>query len=493
MVSRRYFLSGILAGLAGPGLAEPLLKSPRPAPRPADYRKASMPGGEALIARSGLSGKVGYVVSDARTGAVLETFNPLLQLPPASTTKAITALYGLRTLGSAHRFATRVLVTGPVQGGIVQGDLVLVGGGDPTLNTDNLADLAAKLRAKGLRGVTGRFLYDDRALPQVSAIDPEQPDHVGYNPAVSGLNLNFNRVHFEWKPASTGWAVTMDARAERYRPEVRVARMKVVNRDVPVYTYADSKGTDNWTVASGALGNGGSRWLPVRRPGEYAAEVFQILARGQGISLPRAARATGARSGSDLARHESLPLPTILRGMMRYSTNLTAEAVGMAASGARGHPGKSLSASAREMSDWAGGALGPRKAKFVDHSGLGDASRISASDMNRALVAAASDGALKGLMKDIPARDEKGRVLKNHPVKVRAKTGTLNFVSALAGYATTPKGRELAFSIVTADTAKRAKLSRSQRERPDGGRSWTRRSRGLQQQLVDRWATVYDS
>nr|WP_035250604.1 D-alanyl-D-alanine carboxypeptidase/D-alanyl-D-alanine-endopeptidase [Actibacterium atlanticum] len=492
MVSRRFFVSGLLSGLAGAGWAEPLARSPFPAPRPEGLAKRAAPGIDTLIARTGLSGKVGFVVADAKTGAVLEAHNPVLKLPPASTTKAITAMYGLKTLGSGYRFVTRVLATGPVQAGIVQGDLVLQGSGDPALDTDQLADLAARLRAAGVRGVSGKFIYDDRALPHLKSIDPGQPEHVGYNPAISGLNLNFNRVHFEWKPASSGWAVTMDARAKRYRPQVQVARMKVVNRQVPIYTYADAKGADQWTVASGALGKGGSRWLPVRRPGEYAAEVFQTLARAQGISLPRAQRAKTAQSGTELARHQSAPLSDILRGMLKYSTNLTAEVVGMSASRRRGGTGASLSASAGQMEDWLKATLGPRHAKFVDHSGLGDGSRISANEMNRALLAAAPDGALKGLMKDVPMRDAKGKVVKGSPIKIKAKTGTLNFVSSLAGYVTTPKGRELTFAIFTADTSKRAQLSRSERERPEGGRSWARRSRGLQAQLVDRWATVYE-
>lgn len=493
MVSRRFVMSGLLTGLASASWSEPLARSPFPAPRPEGFAKRAVPGIEALITRSGLSGKIGFAVSDARSGAVLEAYNPVLKLPPASTTKAITAMYGLQSLGGGYRFVTRVLATGPVQSGVVQGDLVLQGEGDPTLNTDNLADLAARLRAAGIRGVSGRFIYDDRALPHLKSIDPSQPEHVGYNPAVSGLNLNFNRVHFEWKPASTGWAVTMDARAERYRPQVRMARMQVVNRQLPIYTYSDSKGADQWTVASGALGKGGSRWLPVRRPGEYAAEVFQTLARGQGVSLPRPQRAKTRQSGAELARHQSAPLAEVLRGMLKYSNNMTAEVVGMSASRRRGGTGGSLSASARQMEEWLQSTLGPRQAKFVDHSGLGGGSRISANEMNRAMLAAAPDGVLKGLMKDIPMRDAKGKIIKGHPVRVQAKTGTLNFVSSLTGYVTTPKGRDLTFAIFTADMAKRNKLSRSERERPEGGRSWSRRSRTLQSQLIERWATMFEA
>nr|WP_212524843.1 D-alanyl-D-alanine carboxypeptidase/D-alanyl-D-alanine-endopeptidase [Actibacterium sp. MT2.3-13A] len=490
-VSRRWFLGALMAGGAQAALAAPPAVSLRPAPRPADYRKLAAPGADELIARAGLSGEVGFAVADATTGRMLEAHNPLLGLPPASVTKAMTALYALETLGADYRFGTRLLGTGPVVGGELKGDLVLAGGGDPTLNTDMLGDLAAKLKAAGVHAVRGRFLYHAGALPEVPAIDPGQPAHVGYNPAISGLNLNFNRVHFEWQQASGGYTVTMDARAERYRPAVSVAEMEVVRRDLPVYTYSSKGEVDHWTVASGALGKGGARWLPVRRPALYAAEVFQTLARSHGIELARPAAAQTLPQGTVLAEMESAPLREVLREMLKYSTNITAEAVGLTASLARGAQVTSLAASGREMSAWLAGRLGTRKADFVDHSGLGEGSRMSAGDMVRALVGVGPDGPLKPILKDVYLRDDQGRALKSHPVKIRAKTGTLNFVSALAGYVTGADGTELAFAIFTADNARRADIRPEDRERPAGSRSWTGRSRAMQMELVERWATLY--
>ncbi len=124
------------------------------------------------------------MVADARTGGqVLETHNPpLLQMPPASVAKAVTAAYALDALGSEHVFSTRLMATGgPVDGGMIQGDLVLVGGGDPMLDTNGLAAMAARLKAAGgVRGVTGKFrVHAGGALPYQRQIDPGgQPDHL---------------------------------------------------------------------------------------------------------------------------------------------------------------------------------------------------------------------------------------------------------------------------------------------------------------------------
>ena len=351
--------------------------------------------------------------------------------------------------------------------------------------------MAAALKKAGLRELRGKFLVWGGAVPFRRAIDETQPEHAGYNPALSGLNLNFNRVHFEWKRSGGKYAITMDARSDKYRPDVTTARMRIAERSAPVYTYRGTAQRDEWTVARSALGNGGARWLPVRQPELYAGEVFATFARSQGIKLGQPEITRKAPSGTALVTYRSDPLSTILRQMLRYSTNLTAEMVGLASSAARLGKPVSLSASAREMTEWAQAVLGMSGARLVDHSGLGDASRLTAASMARGLGKAHKAGLLKPLLRDIPLRDARGRTLKIQPAKVVAKTGTLYFVSALAGYMTTPDGAEMAFAIFTASDSLRAKVNSAQDERPPGAAAWNRRAKTLQQALIERWSTVY--
>ncbi len=492
MVTRRAFLGGALSSVAGTAWGAAPETSLRPLVRPSDLFRRTIPSGAELVADAGLGGAVGYAVADAGTGEMLEVFNPLLALPPASVAKAVTCAYGLDRLGPGYRFRTRLEAAGTLTNGRLDGDLWLVGSGDPLFDTAALARMAADLREIGVREVTGRLMIAHGALPQFFEIDPSQPDHVGYNPAISALNLNFNRVHFEWRQQSGEYQVLMDARAENLRPDVRIARMQIADRSSPVYTYDQVEGRDHWTVARGALGDGGSRWLPVRRPAAYMAEVFQSLARSNGIVLRRVEFAEAPPEGNViLVERVSDPLEDILRGMMRWSTNLTAEVVGLMATQAGGIRPDSLSASGAAMSDWMRDRLGSRQARFVDHSGLGDQSRVRAQDMAQALVSAGPNGMLRRLMRDIPMRDERGNVIQNHPIGVVAKTGTLNFVSSLAGYARTPDGRDLAFAIFCGDVERRAALTEAQRERPDGARTYNGRAKRLQQRLIERWSGVY--
>ncbi|SFK84781.1 D-alanyl-D-alanine carboxypeptidase / D-alanyl-D-alanine-endopeptidase (penicillin-binding protein 4) [Shimia haliotis] len=479
------------AGFAAPVWANPPAKSLRPVLRPKGLGKVSAPGIDTLVRNAKVSGKLSVAVARVGSGEVLESFGAQSAQPPASVAKALTALYALHYLGGGHRFQTKVVATGPIKNGVVQGDLVLRGGGDPTLDTDGLADLARTLKATGVRGVSGRFLVWGGAMAQVARIDRKQPDHAGYNPAVSGLSLNYNRVHFEWKRSASGYVTTMDARTNKYRPAVSVAKMKVSNRDLPVYTYKAVGKEDHWTVARSALANGGARWLPVRQPELYAGDVFRTMARSHGIQLKAPKITQSAPRGTVMATHQSPDLRTILKGMLKYSTNITAEMVGMAASHARGAQVGSLKASANAMNAWAAETLGMRHAALVDHSGLGEASRMRADELASVLARAGQHEVLKPILKDIALRDGNGRVNKAHPLKVKAKTGTLYFVSALAGYISGPNNTELAFAIFGADVDARARLIGPDRERPKGSRTFNSRSKKLQQKLIERWAAVY--
>ncbi len=490
-VSRRAFLSAIGALAATPALAKAPLSSLRPVARGEDLARRSLPSVEELISKARLDGTVGFAVADLATGLMLEEHESSTGLPPASVAKALTASYALEMLGPDHVFGTQILVTGGVDQGIVKGDLVLAGGGDPTLDTDGLATLAARLKDAGVKEVRGRFLVWGGIMPYIAAIDPEQPDQVGYNPAVSGLSLNYNRVHFEWRRSGADYTVKMDARSERYRPDVTMARMQIVPRRAPIYTYSNGEGRDEWTVARDALGSEGSRWLPVRQPERYAGEVFQTFAGSHGIRLKAPEPVTDRPEGTVIAQLDSAPLALILRDMLKWSTNLTAEMVGLAATAKRIGRVASLKDSAAAMNAWAKENLGLAQVALVDHSGLGDTSRIAAEDMMKTMLAVRDRLGLKPLLRDFTMRDNRRRVIQNHPIRVHAKTGTLNFVSGLAGFVDLPGGTELAFAIFAANIPRRDLLSREERERPPGASAWNVRAKTLQQALIERWGTLY--
>jgi D-alanyl-D-alanine carboxypeptidase/D-alanyl-D-alanine-endopeptidase (penicillin-binding protein 4) len=488
LCSRRAFLASLMASTATAACAKAPETSPRPTARPLKGRAGTAPEAEALIAAAQLGGEVAFLVADAATGKVLEGRAAGQPMPPASTAKVLTTLFAFERLGQDYRFTTRVLADGSLAGGRLNGDLVLAGGGDPTLDTEGLAGLAAALKARGLREATGRLRYYGGALPYQRQIAAGQPDHLGYNPAVSGLNLNFNRVYFEWKKQGAGYAVSMDARSDKRRPAVRSATMEIADRAAPLYTWRDGGEREHWTVMRRALGKDGGRWLPVRHPDRYAAEVLRGLARAEGVAVGPEAPAARLPGGPALAIRQSAPLLGIAREMLEYSTNITAEVLGLTASGAA-----TLPASAAVLNGYAASRFGAGGIRLVDHSGLGEASRVTAEDMVAVLVGSGPKGPLMPILKPIPIRDARGRPVKDHPLKIRAKTGTLNFVSALTGYLVAPGGRVLAFAILTGDVRRRAKLAEDDQDRPQGASAWNARSKALQQALLERWGRVYSA
>ena len=479
LLTRRAMLMGTASSLATGAFAQGPLTSMRPVAR--------VPVGDAitrLVANAGLTGEVGVAVVDLATGMQIESIAADIAQPPASVTKAFTALYALEALGFDYQFKTRLFADGSIKYGVLDGNLILAGGGDPELVTDDLFVLAQTLKETGLREVRGDFLVWDEALRNVEEIDSDQLDYLGYNPTVTGLNLNYNRVHFEWKRSDDDFVTTMDARSENYRPAVTVSRINIVDRTDPVFTYRAVGDVDQWTVARQSLNDEGSRWLPVRHPALYAGEVFATFARSHGIVLKPPKETLAEPSGQMLASKEGAPLTQVMQGMLRYSTNLTAEVAGLTATNQRVGERRGMRTSAIGMARWMTGRCGGITPHFVDHSGLGDLSRVSAGDMVKMLAAPGVMDTLQPIMRNIRLVGDDDQIIDRDGISVRAKTGTLNFVSTLAGYVRTDKGRDLAFAIFASDLAAREAGKLEGSEQPRGARTFSTRARRLQQDIL---------
>lgn len=493
-LTRRAVMAGLLGAAARPlwgqetaaldGLAP--LTSLRPQPRP---ERGSGAQAEALIRAAKLGGEVSFAVARLGQTALLAERHADTAMPPASVAKVVTTLYALEKLGPEHRFETRVMRIGPITKGRLDGDLVLVGGGDPNLDSDQLGDLVAALAATGLRQVTGRFVLVDGAVPYRERLVRDQPEQVGYNPALSGLILNYNRVHFEWAKAGSGWTTALDARGERFRPPVSTAQVSIAARDLPIFTYQRADDRDLWTVAQTALNDAGSRWIPVRDPSAYVGEAFAALARAQGIALPKPTRLRDLPEGArEIVAHRGDALAAVLKDMLRYSTNLTAEVVGLTASQAG-----SLEGSGAAMTVWARRELGVG-ISLHDHSGLNSANRVTARDMLALLQRAKGQrhgGLLENLMRETGLADTDGDEQKAAATRVHAKSGTMNFVSALAGYVRDAQDQALTFAMFSGDVPRREAVPVDLREDPEGAGPWVKRARRMQGQVIASWVKAY--
>lgn len=457
-----------------------------PVPRPA----AGFPSADQLVSASRVTGASGYALMDVASGALVEGGSADSLFLPASVSKVPTALYAMDALGSGFRFRTRLMASTPVSGGELAGDLILQGGGDPVLDTDALAEIAAAAHSRGLRRVNGRFLADGSVLPTIARIDPSQPEYVSYNPAVSGLNLNFNRVFFEWKQHKGRRNIALEARARRFSPQVSHVQIDPVSRQSPLFTWETRDSREFWTVAEPALGRKGGRWLPVRDPESYAADVFRKVAGVKGLTLPKGTIGTG-QAVEELVAWESDVLDTLLRSMLKYSNNMTAEVLGLAASRARGAQIGGLTDSGKAMASWMVSSFGLKPGfEFANHSGLSTQTKITPRQTVE-MLARTDHARLSKLLKPVSLDAWGSEKALPQSCKVFAKTGTLNFVRGLAGYIQGANGRTYAFAIYSGDLDARAGVVRKDRERPPGAKTWRNRAKAFERSLLRSWAARF--
>ncbi|MFQ5565215.1 MAG: D-alanyl-D-alanine carboxypeptidase/D-alanyl-D-alanine-endopeptidase, partial [Paracoccaceae bacterium] len=473
------------AGAAGPA------GSPIPLPRP-DW--SAQPTAVPVHRHSGVSG---WIVVDLDSGEIVDQHLADTSFAPASVAKLPTTLYALDRLGPEHRFETRLAIAGEQRGETLLGDLILIGGADPELDTDDLEVLVTQARERGLGRVTGRFLVDGSAWPRLAAIDGGQPVDAAYNPSLSGLNLNFNRVRLKWDARGNADTLRVSAKADRLDPEVAGVQVALASApDAPMFSHTLEGGAEIWRMSERGFRGRGARWLPVRRPELYAGEVFRGLAWTEGIALNPAKEGAAPEGAVVIARHRSRPLAPMLEAMLRYSTNLTAEMVGLAASRAGGAEPATLADSAAAMNAWAaevaGFAPGDPGFRLTNHSGLAADSRVSPRRLAAFLAAMARrhsepgrryprlPGGLTDLLRDynVAAR---GIDLDTRNLDIAAKTGTMDYVRGLAGYIATPSGRRLVFAIFSNDLDRRRPGVRRINRR------WMARARAFERALIRNW------
>ncbi len=440
---------------------------------------------------------LGVLLFDPASGRVLVEHRADAPFIPASTEKVGTALAALDTLGPGFRFTTTLHATGPVRDGVLDGDLVLRGGGDPTLDTNALRTLVAGLTGAGVTRVDGRFRVDDSLYPRAAEIDPGQPEAATYNPAVSALSVNYNRIELRWRrEAADPRRIVASILSPAAGGELAVSGVGTDVLDTPSAPRIDfvfaATPSPRWLL-SPDLPVRGRVFLPVKTaPALLAGELFTTLATRAGISLPAAQTDVLPADAREIARVESAPLADVIEKMLDYSNNLTAELVGLATSRALTGQGLALSASAERLTRWWEEQLpGTSFRGFVaaNHSGLSATTRTTPRQLGailrHGLVAPAA--ILPALLE---AHDPDGGA--GEPA-VRAKSGTMHYADGLVGLLRTAGDEERGFVILLTDTRKRRDLDTGRDLRvatpPPGAREWTARAKALERDLLRQWTT----
>lgn len=416
------------------------------------------------------------------TGEVLFERNAHTLVMPASNMKLLTMSVAATRLGWDFKFSTQIATDGTIQDGVLTGDLIIVGNGDPTINdrggdaTRVFQSWADRLRAQGVTRITGRIVGDDDLLDdQPLGAGWAWDDLVyGYSTAGGALQFNENVVKVLIHPAATAGepaTVTLEPAGSGL----------IVHDNV---TTADATTTADVSLARkpgrpalevfGTIPLGGrdvTQTAAVENPTQFYVNVLRDVLIRKGIAVDGAAMDIDDLPVTDAAAvdqrrvlftHQSPPLASAELGMtfMKVSQNLYGETL-METIGALGQPPNAdgrhhHTEAARKiyedvLSSW---GIPPAEHIIVDGSGLSRYNYVTASLIVHILRAMARDPTNAATFEALLPIAGKDGTLRNRMKgtkaegNVHAKTGTLSSVRSLSGYLRTADGERLGFSII---------------------------------------------
>ena len=400
-------------------------------------------------------------VVDLETGRVLMEKNPNLPLVPASTMKVVTTSAALATLKPDFTFVTQVLAD-DVRGSSV-GNIFLRGFGDPYLVSEQLFVLTRDVKDKGLKEIRGNIIVDDSYYVPGKPLDEnEKLGSRAYHAPYSALSLNFNSVKVLVRPgAGPGKpaSVTTDPVSEYAVVEGNVQTVKGQRpAEIEVGKASRPDGREVIQVRGhiGALAPPKGRYVNVDSPAMYTGEVFKEFLLREGIRVTgKVMRGETPDSAELYLEFNSHPLGTLVYWLNKFSNNFMAEQICMGM-GAQmyGAPGTREKGLAVIRGFLLANGVDDGNFKLSEASGLSRHNQVTASalvtvlrnsardfsygpEFMASLGVAGVDGTLKEKLNDPKAKR-----------RVRAKTGNLRGVNALAGYGISPEGKIFVFAAL---------------------------------------------
>lgn len=403
----------------------------------------------------------GVLVRSLKTGATLYERNADTLMTPASNQKLLVSAAILEKLGPDFTYKTEAYSRGRIIKGVLEGDLIIRGGGDPVTETADLTGLAKAVRAAGITRVKGSILVDDTFFDDQRLGWGWSWDGLPYyySAEISALNLNRNTVAVFVYPAKKA-----GARAEvKLVPETDY--FAIENTAV---TGPEGSKKSIWIdrpLGRNTIQVGGSipidaqvtrREAPisVSEPQLYAGCVFASQLDREGIDVTGSVRSGRATADAKLvASHTSPPLSRILALLNKPSDNLVAEVL-LKTLGAVAKRKGSTSAGAeveRELLKSFGLDMGA--ISIVDGSGLSKINCITPRNIVTLLTYMRSSKHAQVFIDSLPVAGVDGTLayrMRGTAAEgnVRAKTGTLAKVVSLSGYVSTKSGEPLVFAIM---------------------------------------------
>jgi D-alanyl-D-alanine carboxypeptidase/D-alanyl-D-alanine-endopeptidase (penicillin-binding protein 4) len=398
---------------------------------------------------------VSFSIIDAESGLLKLGHNPDTPRSPASSVKVVTTFAALDLLGPGFTWRTRASIRGGIADGVLDGDLILQGGGDPYMTLERWWSFAHALRARGLKTIHGDIVIDNSAFSLPTA-DPGEFDgrpNRSYNVLPAALMVNFQSIEFRVVPDAGARRVDVIANPApvnlTIKNHVRFAPGRCGGAAARVDFQVASARWDV-VVFGGALSPHCAEREFTRvllQPATYAYGTFVELWREMGGEFSGALRVESAAAGTEpLLSFDSLSLGEIVRLTNKFSSNLMARHLLLTMGAERfGYPA-TLEKGAAAMAEWsAERGLDLQGVDIDNGSGLSRSTHISALQMGKVLAAAYRSRYAPEFLASLPLAGIDGTLrsrMRTSPAgAVRLKTGHLDGVSAVAGYVTAGSGK----------------------------------------------------
>ncbi|EDN66794.1 Peptidase S13, D-Ala-D-Ala carboxypeptidase C [Beggiatoa sp. PS] len=376
--------------------------------------------------------------------------------------KLVTTAAALHYLSPEYRFKTEFLYQGQRQNGKIQGNLVIRGGGDPRLSSQDIWQIAKQIKASGINEITGNLIVDVHFFDAYDRAPQWETERTqwAYDARLSALALNFNTIVVHVLPGPYIGS-RLNAWLDPAPAYIHLRNMTKTIKKGRTTIFAQRSEKEPGQVEIRVSGNLPSHAeekmirLNVEHPIRYAAESFRAVLQEAGVKINGETKVVStAQFGHKIYEHYSANLSLILKELNTYSNNFTAEQIVKTIAAERfGTPG-SHAEGLKLMKEFLHiSGANTENVILADGSGLSRRNRMTTQ-------------AITGFLKEMHSRFDIGpdflaalRVmgangvnshrLSNSPAKgkIRAKTGTLNGVSTLAGYVSNQQNQIFAFAL----------------------------------------------
>lgn len=422
---------------------------------------------DALIDDGRLKGtQISGMVVHADSGESLWSREPDLPLNPASTQKLLTLLAVLDALGPSYKIKTTIEAHGTVTDGVLEGDLYIRGGGDPTLEFPRWRKLIEDSYVAGIHRVTGNLVIDNSLLePQkIPGWSGGNESFTGslYEAPISALNIHYNSLGLLISPGATVDA-PVDARLEIPTSAAIIDNQAMTKARGRTQLSLDRQTSGKTTklVLTGTMATAANtKWIyrSLASPLDYAAVTFREIYGEMGGIVEGELHTKETPEDTQIISATLSPHTGFILGeMTKHSNNQMAEQ--MAVIAAQETYGRSSRVAVKRLllDTLQAHGIDIDGAVLLNASGLSRKARMTSRQLVQTTAALRAhpqwsyeamaslaifgrDGTVKSRLRGTPAAD-----------RVRAKTGSMSGVAAIAGVAETSSNQSLAFALIVND------------------------------------------